>query len=67
MERREYTKVEKRKALSAAYKMLSDGHNQSRYAGTLFGLTKDGNDEPIYLGDVMNCLAMMHNEMKASE
>lgn len=64
---KEYTEIQKRKALSAAYNMLSDKRNQSRYAETLFGLTKDGNDEPMYLQDVLNCLALMHNEMKSKE
>jgi hypothetical protein len=68
MEKKEYTEIQKRKALSAAYKILSDSHNQNRYSETMFGISlTDTDSEPLYIGDVMNCLVLMHNEMKAKE
>jgi DnaJ-class molecular chaperone len=68
MGNKDYTEVQKRKALAAAYKILADSRNQSRYDTTMFGISAtDADSEPLYIGDVMNCLVLMHNEMKSKE
>lgn len=63
----EYTDVQKRKALGAAYQIISEKRNLTRYADTMFGVPLASSEEAMSLGDVMNCIAILHDEMKNQE
>jgi len=66
-QKREYSQTDKRRALAAAYSMLNTKGNHNRYCMTRFGVSLNDLNEGLYFSDVLDCLAIMHNEIAQDE